>query len=99
VKTKTKPKPKPDANPYPEYGKRVGWHYGDNIPRYEGRKEYTFGSMVQEGFSSSPNYVYWRCIEKVCKGSPRLPGEPGRSGSTSDWEAVAWFEGDEDSPE
>lgn len=68
-------------NPFPDDGPQLTDEQLDAIPDYDRDKQYTYGALVKEGFSSEPHEMAFRCGQEKCEDSP--PGDG--------WSSAGWY--------
>jgi hypothetical protein len=71
----------PGENPFPEDGPHLTDAQLDAIPFYDRNKQYSFGAMVRDSYSSEPHTLAFRCGEETCTGSP----------SGNGWVNAGWY--------
>ncbi|HEX7839130.1 MAG TPA: hypothetical protein VF469_16750, partial [Kofleriaceae bacterium] len=68
-------------NPFPDLGEQVTDEQLDQIPSYKRDRQYSYGAMVKEGYSSEPHTIIFRCQQAKCDDAPSGHG----------WEPAGWY--------
>ena len=69
-------------NPFADLGSQLTDEQLHDIPSYERNKEYSYGAVVWEGYSSEPHVIVYRCHEAKCERGPSGHG----------WVAAGWYQ-------
>ena len=79
------PKPK-KKNRFPDWGPQLTFARWREVPSLDTRQEtYSYGALVHSGYSSRPNYGFWRCDRQpTCEGWP--------AGESHGWKHAGWYD-------